>query len=446
MHMLKRIYFNLALLVAMPIWPQAGAIGGPASASLMQTPPPVSGQAYSTTVGADARSNYLHAGFAVMTAYTDNVLLGSGASPVSDVSYSVFPTIALDQTTSRLHQTLTYSPGFTFYQHTSSRNEADQNLALDFQYRLSPHVTASLQDEFRKSSNVFNQPYALSGETISGSAQSPLVPVVAPIADQLSNSANIELTYQFDRSSMIGASGTFAILHYPNPNQVPGLANSNTRGGAAFFAHRLSERTYIGATYQYSQIVGSPLSEQEGIPSEIQTHTVLSFLTIYLTPKFSFSLSAGPQYFNVAQFPLAEMRSWSPAAMASVGWQGRRTSLAASYSHIVSGGGGLLGAFYSDSANASMGYQVARTWNMGASGGYANTQNVSSLSAQSNPGGNIAYGTVAVRHPISERFSMEFGYTHLHQSYESIPVVSNAPDANREYISISYQLTRPLGR
>lgn len=444
--MLRRIYFDLALLVAMPIWTQTGTIGGLGGASLMQTPPPVSGQAYSTTVGAEARSNYLHAGFAVMTAYTDNVLLGTGTNPVGDMSYSVFPTIALDQTTSRLHQTLTYSPGFTFYQHTNSRNEADQNLALDFQYRLSPHVTASVQDEFRKSSNVFNQPYSFSGETISGSAQSPFVPVVAPIADQLSNSANAELTYQFDRNSMIGASGTFAILHYPDPNQVPGLSNSNTRGGAVFLAHRLSERKYIGISYQYSQIDGSPLSGQNGIASEIQTHTVLSFLTIYVTPNFSFSLSAGPQYFNVDQFPLAEMRSWSPAAIASMGWQGRRTSFAASYSHIVSGGGGLLGAFYSDSANASVGYQLARTWNMGASGGYANTQNVSSLSAQSNPGGNMASGTIAFRHPISERLNLEFGYTHLHQSYESIPVVSNAPDANREFISISYQLTRPLGR
>src|SRR5215475_8682737 len=200
--MIRRIYFNLALLVAMPIWPQTGGIGGSGGATLMQTPPPVSGQAYSTTVG-DARSNYLHAGFAVTTAYTDNVLLGSGASPVSDVSYSIFPTIALDQTTSRLHQTLTYSPGFTFYQRTSSRNEADQNLALDFQYRLSPHVTASLQDEFRKSSNVFNQPYPFAGGAVSGSTQAPLVPVLAPVADQISNNAGAVVTYQFSRNGMI---------------------------------------------------------------------------------------------------------------------------------------------------------------------------------------------------------------------------------------------------
>jgi hypothetical protein len=53
---------------------------------------------------------------------------GTSATPVSDVSYSIWPTIALDETTSRLHWAISYAPGFTFYQRTSSRNEADQNV------------------------------------------------------------------------------------------------------------------------------------------------------------------------------------------------------------------------------------------------------------------------------------------------------------------------------
>ncbi len=201
-----RVYFGLALFAAMPVWSQ---IGANASGALMQVPPPVSGEAYSTEVGSEARSNYLHAGFVINTAYNDNVLADNSTTPIADVSYSISPTIALDQTTSRLHQTLTYSPGFTFYQHTNALNEMDQNLAANFQYRFSPHVTAIVSDVFRKSSNVFNQPYSLSGGAISGSTQSPLVPVVAPFADQLSNTANANLAYQFSRNGMIGASGTF---------------------------------------------------------------------------------------------------------------------------------------------------------------------------------------------------------------------------------------------
>ena len=86
----------------------------------MLTPPPVSGEAYPTAVGSESRSNYLRAGLTVNTAYSDNVLADVGTGPVSDISYSVFPTIAIDKTTSRLHWMLTYSPGFTLYQHTSA--------------------------------------------------------------------------------------------------------------------------------------------------------------------------------------------------------------------------------------------------------------------------------------------------------------------------------------
>ena len=68
-------------------------------------------------------------------AYTDNVLGSVGGPPVSDVSYSISPFIALDETTTRLHWILTYAPGFTFYQKTSARNEADQNASINFQYR-----------------------------------------------------------------------------------------------------------------------------------------------------------------------------------------------------------------------------------------------------------------------------------------------------------------------
>jgi hypothetical protein len=38
------------------------------------------------------------------------------------------------------------------------------------------------------------------------------------------------------------------------------------------------------------------------------------------------------------------------------------------------------------------------------------------------------------------------GYTRLHQAYSNVAVLSTAPDTNREYVSISYQFSRPLGR
>ena len=442
--MLTRVCLRLALLAAMPAWPQ---VSSNVSDISMQTPPPVSGESYPVKIASEVRSNYLHAGIIVSTAYNDNVLSGNGTNPVSDISYSIRPTIALDQTTPRLHQMLTYSPGFTFYQRTTALNEQDQGLAWEFQYRLSPHVTASLREDFRKSSNVFNQSYLISGVPISGSAQSPQAAAVAPFASQLNNVANAELTYQFSANDMIGVSGNFTNLQYPDPKEVPGLSNSNSRSGLGFYSRRLSKTQYLGGIYQYSQFMSSPLNETPTVgESDTETNAALLFYTIYLKPNLSFSLSAGPQHYVVFQPPSPATRAWEPAATASIGWQGRRVGSAASYSRIVSGGGSLVGAYYTNAASASLRWQLARTWTVGPTGSYLMTKNVNSSLATANPGGHTVSGAVSMQHAISGHFTLEFGYARIHQSYNNIAVISSAPDANHEFVSISYQLTRPLGR
>ena len=90
-------------------------------------------------------------GLSFSSAYDDD-LLSPGGAAVSDVSYSVRPSIAIDESGARLHWSLFYSPGFTFYQRNTSFNQSDHDLAADFRYRLSPHVTLTLRDNLTKSS------------------------------------------------------------------------------------------------------------------------------------------------------------------------------------------------------------------------------------------------------------------------------------------------------
>ena len=94
----------------------------------MMTPAPVSGEGYSMGFTSETRSNYLRGGLVFSSAYDSDVTTGTNGQPVSDVSYTISPTISLDQTRSRLHWVFNYSPGFTFYQKTSSLNQANQNL------------------------------------------------------------------------------------------------------------------------------------------------------------------------------------------------------------------------------------------------------------------------------------------------------------------------------
>jgi len=452
---LRQTGLGIMLVAGVPLWsqvntapdttavpPATDTTATPAAVDdRMQTPPPVSGAAYPTTYTAEERSNYLRGGLTFTTAYSDNVLAGITTNPVSDVSYAIFPNIALDQTTPRLHWVLSYSPGFTFYQRVSSRNQGNQNVSIDFKYRLSPHVTLSLQDSFQKSSSILDQP-DLSSAAVTGGLQGVGVAVIAPLADQLNNNGNAEITYQFSANDMIGASGTFANLHYSNPAQVPGLFDSSSQGGSAFYTHRLSKKHYLGASYQYQRIVAYPTGAQ----SETQTQTVQAFYTVYLQPTLSLSVSGGPQRFDVDQAPLPSAQSWSPAVTAGIGWQARHTNMAASYSRIVSGGGGLLGAFHSNLANLSLRQQLSKNWNAQVVGAYSIYKTVTPLFFLSSPGGHAISGSASIQRKLGQHLNAEAGYTRLYQTYSNIAAISTAPNTNREWVSISYQFARPLGR
>ena len=415
----------------------------------MLTPPPVSGEAYPTAVGSQARSNYLAAGLTFIGAYDDNVILGNGTTPIGDGIYSILPTIALNRITPRQQLTLQFSPGFTFYQNTSVLNAAYQTAALNFQYRLSQRVTISLSDSFQKSSNVFDQLHPLLAGAPSGSTQPLQAEVVAPYANQLTNVANALLSYQISQNDMIGADGTFTESSYLNSTQASDFSNSNSLGGSVFYNHRLSSTKYIGVTYQYSSSQANPVNGQANPvtpQTEVHTQTILPFYTIYFNPSLSLSLSGGPQYFDATQSPSSRVTSWIPSVKASIGWQRSHTNFVASYSRGITGTTGLSGVFVSNNADLSASWQMARTWIAGTQAGYTINKSATPSFSLSDPGGHSISGAISVQYLMSERLTAEFGYARLHQSYGGVAAISANPDSDREYISVSYRLARPLGR
>ena len=452
--MLSRVCLGLLLLAATPVWCQLGVIPYQTSTassddSRMLTPPPVSGEAYPTIVGSEIRSNYLATGLIFNTSHTDNVLPGGATTPVSDIIYSILPTITINQSTPRRQLALTYSPGFTFYQQTSALNAADQTAALNFQYRLSQHTTISILDSFQKSSNVFNQLYPLSGAAVAGPAQSSAAEVIAPSANRLSNTANVGLSYQLSRNGMIGAGGVFTESSYTNPTEASGFYNSSSRGGSVFYSQRLSSSKYIGVTYQYVVSQTDPVnapSNPGNVQTEVKTHTFSAFCTFYLSPTLSLSVSGGPQYSDSVQPLSPPVVLWAPSVAVSFGWQKSRTNVVASFSRTVSGDTGVPGAFDSYNLNTSVRWRIARTWTVALSASYLNNKNVAQVLSSSSPGGQTVSGIASVRHSLSEHLSAELRYVRLHQNYSSIAAISAAPDSNSEAISISYQLSRPLGR
>ena len=68
------------------------------------------------------------------------------------------------------------------------------------------------------------------------------------------------------------------------------------------------------------------------------------FLHVQTPTNLSLSFFTGPEHSNTSGGGIVPLRNWSPAAGASIGWQGSYTSLAASYSHRTTEGGGSGGS------------------------------------------------------------------------------------------------------
>jgi hypothetical protein len=445
----KLIGLGLLFMAAAPVWAQ---LTDPNTVEYsvnredrMLTPPPVSGQAYPVALGSEERANYLRYGLSFSSGYSDNALGLANGHPVSDINYSIGPTIGLDKSTARSHLELTYAPGFTFYQKTSARNEQDQNVAFRFQYRLSPHVTFSAWDSFQKTSNVLNQ-VGLVSNPVFGGAQGPNDSIITPIADRLGNFGNLGITYQYSRNDMIGAGAVLTNLHYPDTNQAFGVWDASSQSGSFFYTHRLSSRHYVGATYEYARLMSYP----SGINDETQTHSAYLFYTVYPTRRFSMSFFGGPQLSDTVQpevtalhIPAYSARTWAPAGGTSLDWEGRFLSAAVNYTHSVSSGGGLIGAVRLDSASANMRAQFTRALSASISGFYANN-NVLGIAVGTTNGHTVS-GTAALERRFGDHVSAQIGYSRIHQTY-NIPVIAGTPDTNREFVSFSYNFSRPLGR
>jgi len=413
-------------------------------ADRMVIPPAVSGITYPVLPTSQERSNYLRGGVAFMTAYTDNALGGESGKPLSDISYSVAPFLSMDQTTTREHLVLTYAPGYTFYQRFNSLDMADQNANIRFAYRLSPHVTFSASDIFQKTSNVFNQPYLDSAGTVNAGPAVPNFSVIAPIANQLNNVGNVGLAYQFALNDMMGASGTFTNLHYPNLSQVPGLFDSSAQSGLAFEAHRLSSRQYLGFAYQYQRLMAYPTM---GV-TETQTHAPLLFYTVYPAKRVTLSFFGGAQYSDTVQpSPYLPLRQWTPAGGASFNWQAHLTSFALSYTHIISSSAGLIGAVKLDNASATFSQQLRRSLTASVSGTYAQNDLVGSF----NPSlgvlnGHSIMGSASLQQQFGQNVAVRLGYTRLREDYSGLSLFALAPNTNREFISFTYHFNKALGR
>lgn len=444
--MSQRIYFGILLAFALPalaqVQPAAVGDSGLSDADLRMTlPPPVSAAGYPVLTGDETRSNYLRASVAVGAAYIDNAFSGEFPKPQHETTITVSPTISLDRTTPRQRQSLTYSPGFTFYRPSDQLDAVDQNANAEFDYHLGPYTGLQVTDSFVQTTNFFGQVGNFSAVGASGANASGQF-LLVPFAEQISDTLHATFSRQYARNQMFGLGGTFGLLNFPDPSQSPGLYNSKSGGGSGFYAHRIEEKHYFGVSYQYTRSASTPPTGD----SNTSVQDILPFYTIYLRPTISISVAAGPQYFSVSETGVASSSGWKPVVSAGIGSQTSRTDFNLSYLHTVTGGGSILGAYKQDSAAMLARLQVTRAWTAGISPSYANVASATPNIPNGIQGGHSISGRGFVQRSFGEHIAMELGYERIHQNYEGLALVTNNPDSDRGYFSLTYQLARPLGR
>ena len=207
-----------------------------------------------------------------------------------------------------------------------------------------------------------------------------------------------------------------------------------------FYSHRLSANHYIGATYDLQKLFTHPGH------AETETQSMVFNYTLYLPPSLTMSVFAGPQYSASHGGNTFPLRTWSPAAGASVGWRGEHTSLVASYARQINDGGGLSGAVRSNSANLSARWRFARRFTTGLEGltspdrvldsdapvwrrrAHLVRNRVSGSSHRGTPlCANGIHAAASELSPMCRRYSID-------------------PTRNNVWFSLAYRFERPLGR
>ena len=275
--------------------------------------------------------------------------------------------------------------------------------------------------------------------------------MITPLADSTSNNSGLGLTYQFSASSLVGVSGNYYFVNYGSVAGTPGTSgfiDSRSASAASFYAHRFSNRHWLGATYNFQQLMFDP-------GGRTTIHRILGFYSLTVGSHMTLSLWAGPQYSTsfisnvLAPQPsggtLALPSQWSPAAGAMFDWQGSHTSLHAGYSQQISDGGGLAEAVTMQAGRCRDQATVDCALDSKCRGRLREEQ-------------SATYDFLRLRlfgrskelpesnYRLTDNLGVSVLYGRQQQRYEYPLLPSATANQNRVWFSLSYAFARPLGR
>ncbi len=409
------------------------------SDATLEVPPTQAAQSAALSLGSQGRESALAGGVSLTALYTNNIFL-TASNHQGNVSYELMPYLAWRQFSSRMSLHVGGGAGLVVNQYVRERNTAAENFNINLSYRLRQYVTLRFDDSFLNTSGLFSGRNPSSASI--GVVQQANSTLISPASHILTNSSLAELTYPYRESSNLGVRGVVSILRYPGGAEtitnIP-LFEGQSYEAEFFYNHRATKRQWIGAALRVQRF--------DSYKSLVITDSgsLLLFYSLQPSNAINISFFAGPQLSNsrvapavASTLPQSDFHHLTPATGATFSWQKNRTSADVSFVRQVSDGAGLFSAVINESIQAGWRRQLSDRQQVSLSFTYGgNETTVPGVTLHGYSGG-IDYSR-----RLTAALSAGLGYRFEQQG---IARSNNPARANRCWISLAYEFSRPLGR
>jgi hypothetical protein len=396
---------------------------------------------------AEGGGDYIGGSLSLATSYTDNVLLSS-THPIGDVDYAIQPGFSFAKTLGWLSTTWNFSPGLVKYQKIDQRDRLTGAIVTDIDARPAEHLSIRIHNNYRvRTSPPFDTFTTEPPSTFFGGEGGG---TILPLAEQISEEGNVDVSYQPTADTTLQVSGSFRDYIY-NPIQGvenSSLVNSESEAGRVQFYRRLSERAYLGAAYSLDNISFAFKNHGAGVIS----HSLVGTTTIDFTPSMQLQVFAGPEYsivHNQLLVNLGLVNVFVPVTEDVLSATGGviytlhkdRSSLQFAAVRQVSGGTGLTAGAHSTKVDLTARRELGSHWYVALSAEYglftplgdsATSFDIHAISARA-----------ALNHRITQNVSIEGDYSHGHQQ-QSSEALRRLVNVDFAMISIKYNIKRPL--
>lgn len=407
----------------------------------IEAPATLNGQRPSLALQSEKpRVNVLSGGMALTGTFNDNALL-SRTTQVKDFSYLVQPYLSFAQSTPRVNWDLRVGSAFIAHQQVSEENQAAVDLKAALEYRLNPYANLRVSSTYDNTTRLYSTLNPVVSATDIGVVEQANNSLLVPFNQRTMTISNLaELNYQFGPRSIVGARGVYSRQDFPgSPRnlQFGPLYNSQMYSGEAFYDYQLSPKEWVGVTLRRQKF------DTQSLRSGTRTDSCLLFYALNVRPNFTLTFFAGPERFDARRISDATTTAgsvrneqWTAAEGATFAWRGVNTSVLAEFSRQISDSGGLLSsAVMRQIVSTQIRRQFGSRRELRAGITYAKNDPLES--------GESFRGLSALlefQQRLTKNVFGRIGYSRERQDR-----LSGTGAANLLWVSVSYDLSRPLG-